>query len=123
MMKVILEANDMLLGIDTAAQCDFLVSELMSNALKYAFPGRRNGTIGFEIQGIDESLYQFILWDAGIGLPTGGVNVRKPSSLGLQLVYSLSASLATRLEFTGTRFIICFQKAMSKLLSNLENGV
>jgi two-component sensor histidine kinase len=44
-IKPILKIEDISLNIETAVPCGLIISELISNSLKYAFPNRMNGEI------------------------------------------------------------------------------
>jgi PAS domain S-box-containing protein len=74
--------------IDFATPCGLIVNELMSNALKYAFPGERKGKISL---GLAKSAAGFITLrfsDDGVGLPPG-FDLRRAETLGLQTVLAL----------------------------------
>ncbi len=106
------EFDTILLDIDRAIPCGLLVNELVSNALKHAFPNERSGMIGVEMRSVGESCYQLAVWDDGIGFPAD-VDFQKTASLGLQLVNSLTHQISGALELDthlGTRFNIVFSK-------------
>lgn len=103
-------APEVYLDIDLAIPCGLLVNELVSNALKHAFPDGRSGEIRVEIRDDDNEHYRLIVQDNGIGFPDG-VDFRKTGSLGLQLVNSLTRQLGGRIELgvgAGTTFMIRF---------------
>ena len=105
-----IEVSNIYLDIDTAIPCGLLLNELMSNALKHAFPNGREGRICVEMRSNDKGMYQLTVWDDGIGMPIE-IDYRKTSSLGLQLVNSLTRQLGGTLDMnneTGTRFTIEF---------------
>ncbi|MBI5664815.1 MAG: HAMP domain-containing protein [Nitrospirae bacterium] len=81
------------LSIDTAMPCGLIINELVSNSLKYAFPGGRTGEINITFNknraGNNDIAYELIVSDNGVGMP-GGLDIRKSSSLGLQLVINLA---------------------------------
>lgn len=102
-----------LLDIDTAIACGLIVNELVSNALKHAFPDGRSGQVGVEIQE-DRELEQFrlVIWDDGIGIPDD-LDYLKTTSLGLQLVNSLTRQINGSIDLcrvNGTKFDICFSE-------------
>jgi len=115
--------------IDIAVPLGLIVNEIVSNSLKYAFPGRSKGIIQIKL-GREESgeftrkisgnkkedyksnVTNFILTvsDNGIGLPEN-FNVESADTLGLQLISILVDQLDGRLELerdSGTEFIIRF---------------
>ena len=104
--------GDVSLGIDAAVPCGLIINELLSNALKHAFPGNRGGKVllGLRAQGGQTRL---TVKDDGIGVP-GSVDVARPDSLGLQLVNTLVAQIGGVLEVdrsNGTEFRIAFTAA------------
>ncbi|HAG81320.1 MAG TPA: hypothetical protein DCL61_09125, partial [Cyanobacteria bacterium UBA12227] len=98
------------LTIDTAIPCGLIISELVSNALKYAFPSGRQGTIQVALRAESGDYYTIVVKDNGIGLPTN-LNLKTSKSLGLQLVNVLTEQLEGTLELdcsSGTEFTIRF---------------
>lgn len=111
MLKTNLVAATM--DIDTVTPCGLIINELVTNALKYAFPGGRKGEVAITLEkpgGQDEFL--LIVSDNGVGLPEG-LDIRRSNSLGLQLVMNLTErQLRGRLEVVrknGTEFRIWFR--------------
>ena len=114
------QADDVHLGIDTAVPCGLILNELVSNALKHAFPAQGNGRDGretpptgeirVELCWEKENTLMMIVADNGVGLP-GDLDVRYSTSLGLQLVTTLVDQLDGTLELDdrgGTLFKITF---------------
>jgi PAS domain S-box-containing protein len=98
------------LSIETAIPCGLIINELVSNALKYAFPQGRAGVIEVELQVSDQRQLLLTVKDNGIGLPTG-IDFRRVKSLGLTLVMTLVKQLKGNIEFhsqSGTEFEIAF---------------
>ena len=84
------EVEDISFGIDTGVPCGLLVNELVSNALKHAFPAEDDArpaepTIGVALKRIDGERYVLRVSDNGVGLPPN-LEMDDPQSLGLQLV-------------------------------------
>jgi len=82
-----IEIDDVSLDIDSSISCGLLINELLSNALKYAFPGDRCGTIGVMLRCVDG---EFILniHDDGVGFPEN-FSVGDAGTLGLRLVRAM----------------------------------
>ncbi|MBF2084224.1 PAS domain-containing protein [Thermoleptolyngbya sp. C42_A2020_037] len=104
------------LNLNTAIPCGMIINELVSNALKYAFPEGRSGniTICVEIQppadGTTSRLGKLTVSDDGVGMPPD-LDWQHSNSLGLVIVRSLVAQLQGDLELQhefGTAFIIRF---------------
>jgi predicted ATPase/two-component sensor histidine kinase/tRNA A-37 threonylcarbamoyl transferase component Bud32 len=103
-----------LLNIDQAIPCGLIVNELISNALKYAFPDDRSGEIQIYLPPPAQHQIELIIRDNGIGLPEH-VDWEYVQSLGLSLVHDL---VVEQLEGTltverqdGTTFSIQFPQA------------
>ena len=98
------------LAVDTAIPCGLIINELVSNALKYAFPAGREGEIVVEMRADHNGGVVLTVADNGVGFPSE-VDFRDTSSLGLQLVNTLVRQLRGTIELTGgggTRFEIAF---------------
>jgi two-component system CheB/CheR fusion protein len=83
--------DDVSWDIGTAIPCGLIINELISNALKYAFPGTRQGKIRVELRKEGEK-FLLIVADNGVGFPKD-VDFRKAESLGIQLVSMLTDQL------------------------------
>ena len=57
------------LNIETAIPCGLIISETVSNCLKYAFPNDMSGEIFISLLKSVDSGYELIIRDNGIGLP------------------------------------------------------
>lgn len=88
------------LNIDTAIPMGLLVNELVSNSCKHAFP-KGEGIICVKLKS-SEDKYTLTVSDNGVGLPED-VDPFEASSLGLQLVVSLSIQLEGDLEVMRNR--------------------
>jgi PAS domain S-box-containing protein len=101
------------LPISSAVPCGLIVNELMSNALKHAFPNGRQGHIRLVLtsEAKDEEEYVVLsLADDGVGIPAN-VDLDNPTTLGLQLLPLLANQLhgTLRVERANpTRFTLRF---------------
>ncbi|MBE9113372.1 PAS domain S-box protein [Nodosilinea sp. LEGE 07298] len=106
-----LEIEPYSLDIETALPCGLILTELISNSLKYAFPDGRTGKISITSCLSSDHRLMIRLQDDGIGLPDG-VNLQQVSSLGLSLVKNLTQQIRGRVEIVpqpvGTIFQITF---------------
>ena len=110
-IRLNVQVDEVTLGLDQAVSCGLILNELMTNALKYAFPDGRNGTIWVELRANSEHVLSLRVADDGVGIPAD-VDVLKTDSLGLQLVNSLVGQLDGNLELersNGTTFRISFE--------------
>jgi PAS domain S-box-containing protein len=93
---------ELTLDLDRAIPCGLLVNELVSNALKHAFPLDRTGAISVELVVEPGVAYRLVVADDGVGLPDDLV-VHDAPSLGLQLVASLADQLRGTLDVESAR--------------------
>jgi two-component sensor histidine kinase len=80
------------LGVDTLIPLGLLINEIISNALKYAFNGRAQGTIMVHIAGDPLSGLHMRIGDDGVGLPDPS-KWQRPQSLGMELIHTLAGQL------------------------------
>ena len=98
------------LSIDTAIPCGLIINELISNALKHAFPNGRRGVVLVSMRRSEGGFCSLSVADDGVGFPPG-LDFRKTPSLGLELVNTLVDQLNGKIELTsekGTKFSILF---------------
>ncbi|HEX3002360.1 MAG TPA: sensor histidine kinase, partial [Methanoregula sp.] len=86
-----IETQEIYLPVDQAIPCALIVNEILSNALKHAFRGRRRGTLHISAEQDGEQV-RIVVQDTGVGIP-GDVDVYKTTSLGLKLIRSLVTQL------------------------------
>ncbi|HVV82888.1 MAG TPA: histidine kinase dimerization/phosphoacceptor domain -containing protein, partial [Kofleriaceae bacterium] len=92
-VRVAVHADALLLPLDQAVSCGLIVNELISNALKHAFPGERAGTVTIEAHG-DEGRAVVSVRDDGVGLPAGfEPSARARTGLGMVVVTTLASQL------------------------------
>lgn len=97
------------LGLDAAAPCGLIINELITNALKYAFPDGRPGIITLTLKHEPPDLV-LTIGDDGVGLPEG-MDPAHTGSLGLIIVTSLAQQIDGRLSVAsspGATFVIRF---------------
>jgi len=102
------DLSDVLLDIDTAIPCGLLLNELLSNALRHAFPGNRKGQINLSLRPQTEKLFELVVSDNGIGFPEH-IDFQKSESFGLVLLKLLVKQVRGRIELIrekGTTFKI-----------------
>jgi two-component sensor histidine kinase len=80
------------LAVDRAIPCGLILNELITNALKHAFPDERPGTIRVELAPAADGGFSVAVRDDGVGLPAD-LDARAPSTLGIHLVRMLAAQL------------------------------
>ncbi len=108
------ECDAVALGMDQAIPCGLIVTELVTNASRHAFPDGRSGAIKVSLTRSRAQREMLVLEvaDDGIGLPPGFEHEQR-SSLGWVLVQSLAKQLGgqvTVLRERGTMVRISFAR-------------
>jgi len=110
-IKVTIAITDIFLTITTAIPCGLIINELVTNALKHAFPHQREGTITVSMTPSTNNHLILTVSDTGIGFPKG-IDFRNTTTLGMQLVTSLVEQLEGTITLDrrkGTTFTITFR--------------
>jgi two-component sensor histidine kinase len=99
------------LAIDQAIPCGLLANELITNALKHAFPDGRSGELRIALQPIaDGQEIRLSVADNGVGLPPDFA-LGHLTSLGLPVALGLARQLGGQLKIgagPGTMFELTF---------------
>ena len=85
------KVDDVQLGVELAIPCGLIINELVTNALKHAFPADCGGKIEIELTQREEGL-ALCVRDNGVGIPEE-IGLRNSETLGLRLVRSLVMQL------------------------------
>jgi two-component sensor histidine kinase len=104
------EVDDIELDLDRAVSTGLIINELISNALKHAFPAGRPGQVRVVLKLVDRQRCLLEVTDNGVGL-SQDFDVEQAGSLGLQLVHDLTRQLQGTIAVQrggGTRFAIAF---------------
>lgn len=102
-------------GLEKAVPVGFLINELVSNALKHAYPNQEGGSITISLGPLDEDTFELIVKDDGVGMPEW-VDFKKPDSFGLNLVRLFTQQLNGEIELIrddGTEIRIRFSHSLS----------
>lgn len=105
-----IHGDPILLNVNDLVPAGLIINELVTNALKYAFPNGRTGQIEIVASAGPESGWQLTVSDDGIGFPSD-VDFHNTTSLGLQLVNVLVSQLDGQVSVVGsggTRVIMNF---------------
>ena len=93
-----LELQPLSLPVNTAIPLGLIASELITNALKYAYRGRASGVLRIELKPVDAGRLSLLVADDGPGLPAN-FDPRSTASLGMRLVLMLSQQLGAQVSF------------------------
>ena len=89
------------LGIDAAIPCGLIINELVSNALRHAYPDGRRGALSVTLIHNSDATHTLTVKDDGVGLPDDIV-LPPVATLGLALVETLSRQLGGTLSIDRT---------------------
>ncbi len=110
-VRLVLEVEKVILNLDTSIPAGLIINELVTNSIKHAFTGSKDGIILINLCAKNNTLSLEVA-DNGTGFPEE-VDFKNTNSLGLQLVNTLVEQLNGIIElkenkYKGTSFIINF---------------
>ncbi|MCD6454635.1 MAG: PAS domain S-box protein [Candidatus Aminicenantes bacterium] len=113
-VRLKIEGDKLTLPIDAAIPAGLIINELVTNALKYAFPGDLKGSLEIRMSSDERDWVEIYVRDDGVGLPDS-VDFDHPESLGFKLVKILAeGQLGGEVELVrkkkGTEFRIKFRR-------------
>jgi len=114
-IKPLLEIDDINLNMETAIPCGLIISELVSNSLKYAFPNGQPGELLVSLKS-EDNYYKLTVRDNGLGL-SEELELENAKTLGLKLVHILTGQIDGEITINrkpGTEFIITFKELIYK---------
>jgi two-component sensor histidine kinase len=95
-ITVSIRGEELRLDVNIAIPCALIISELLVNALQYAFGGEEKGEVEISFAQREKEVL-FTVSDSGKGLPEG-MDFDSPDTLGLQLTRELAGQLDGRVE-------------------------
>jgi two-component sensor histidine kinase len=104
-VRLEVSAQSAVMTTDMALPLGMAVNELVTNAIKYAFPDGRSGVIEVEFASTDEG-WRLLVGDDGVGLPE---NYNRSGGMGARLVKAFARQAGARLKILdgpGARFEI-----------------
>ncbi|HEY6901941.1 MAG TPA: sensor histidine kinase, partial [Puia sp.] len=96
-----LEIDDINLDVSQAVPLGLILNEAITNSVKYAFPGGRNGVIHITLHQRGGNILLRIM-DDGVGLPDD-FNIGSSNSLGMQLIRLFAEQLEGKLQMCGDK--------------------
>ncbi|MFA6362908.1 PAS domain S-box protein [Methanoregula sp.] len=82
-----IHSEEVFLAVDQAIPCALVVNEILSNAYKHAFAGRKKGIIDISVVQ-EKDRIRITIHDNGTGLPEN-LDISRTNSLGLKLIRTL----------------------------------
>ena len=105
--------SDIALSLDSAISCGLIITELITNSLKYAFPENRKGEIRVEFGYSADGQLEMRMGDDGVGLPMN-FDFRDSDTLGVKIVKALAEhqldGTVTLDSTNGAKFLIRFKE-------------
>ena len=106
-ISVVREMEDVQVLIDTAIPCGLILNELISNALKFAFIGRKEGVLRIGLRRLEDGEIALSVSDDGRG-PPPGFDFRRDGHMGLQTVFALGENqLNGKVDFESNGGVAC----------------
>jgi two-component sensor histidine kinase len=96
-LKMDFDLEEIDLSIDTAVPCGLIVNELITNAIKHAFPKGRKGLIRVRFRRMKGKSAELTVRDDGTGLPAG-FNPARAATLGLKIIHILTDQINGKLH-------------------------
>jgi two-component sensor histidine kinase len=100
--------SDVAVATDRAIPIALITNELITNAIKYAYEGKR-GRILVRLTLLADDVVELAVGDEGLGLPPG-FELRAATSLGMRIVQAFVGQLNAKLSFRrldpGTEFVL-----------------
>lgn len=115
-----LNASRVILNSDQAIACGLILSELVTNALKYAYPNGRSGEIMVDLEEHSSGTVRLAVSDQGVGLPAQ-LDWGNSDSIGLPIVDVLAKQIGGSLEVCGSpgaSFVVQFPKEVRSLVAS-----
>jgi two-component sensor histidine kinase/Tfp pilus assembly protein PilF len=112
-IRMVYTIENITIDIDTAVPVGLIINELITNAYKYAFQGKTEGTIRVSLQNPSEKTFYLQISDNGIGMDKYD-NRPKKNSFGLNIVQVLIRQLKgeiSHINTDGTTYILKFTEA------------
>ncbi|MFC1769647.1 histidine kinase dimerization/phosphoacceptor domain -containing protein [Nitrospirota bacterium] len=102
--------DNIILDVETMIPLGLIINELVSNALKYAFPDDMRGELSISLKVTKDSSYELLIKDTGVGLPDD-FDMKQEKSLGVRIINILTTQIYGFLEVSnnnGAEFKITF---------------
>ena len=107
-----IDCSNVFLNIGTAIPCGLIVNEIVTNSIKHAFPGTKEGNIYISMHKNEAGKYTLTLSNDGINLPAD-YSLENSTSFGLQLVEILRHQLKADFIMdgdNGAKFTFIFEE-------------
>jgi two-component sensor histidine kinase len=99
-VRLAIKLERVMMSVDRAILCGLILNELLSNAIKHAFP-EGGGQIGVSLRCTPEGQCKLCVEDNGVGIPAD-LDIKTTKSMGLRLVRSLTRQLRGTIDLRRT---------------------
>ena len=116
LIKLKINFENIWLNMDTVIPCGLIITELVTNSLKYAFPDDMSGEINIDLNPLGKDEFLLCVGDNGIGI-SQDIKFEEIKTLGLLLINSLVKQLDGTISLDrshGTLFKIKFKELKYK---------
>lgn len=107
------DCDEVYLNINQAIPCSLILNEVITNIIKHAFKELEKGEISLQLHQDEKDMVAIKVQDNGRGLPEG-FDQNELSTLGMQLIKTLSAQLSAEYRYEslekGTEFTLRFAR-------------
>ena len=99
-IRLEIEAPEMVMSTDQAVPMALVVTEAVSNAIKYAFPGGRSGVVSVRLAEEVAGIATLVIEDDGVGIPAGRAETESGvrDGIGIQLIRGFARQLGATLD-------------------------
>jgi two-component sensor histidine kinase len=115
-----IQANGILLDIDTAVPLALVINEMLTNTAKYAFTEQKSGQINIAIEPLEEHRYKLHYADTGPGIPEDK-RLEATNTLGSRLIKILTRQLGGNVEQfneNGAHYVVRFYDMANRTNKN-----
>lgn len=122
-VSILRRIDDIEIEVEVAIPVSLITTELVTNALKYAFPDNQAGTITITAAAENDTHIRLTVSDDGVGMPEG-LDIFTTESLGMQLIVGLTEQIGGTVRFSagdtsstqpGTSVTVHFPRDMAGL--------
>ncbi len=126
-LQLEIEAPELKMSSDQAVPLALIVTEAVSNAVRYAFPGGRRGRISVHLTA-DLDHAELEIQDDGVGIPAGRVETEAGTrdGIGIRLIRGFARQLGATLEVEerdGTRYKVSMPLRRERIESPVLGGL
>ncbi len=122
-----IDAPELEMSSDQAVPLSLIVTEAVTNAIKYAYPAGRSGTISIRLTVVGDDDVELDIHDDGVGIPAGRVETEAGTrdGIGIQLINGFTRQLGGTLvveEGNGTRYLVRMKLRRERLEKALSRA-